>query len=79
MGCLVASENLAGYAFVGEVSGFDLSAFTAFAPQRLPIHGTMTAWERLSDDLELVRLDDASQPSMGVNAVLRAAADFIVT
>lgn len=57
MGCLVASENLAGYAFVGEVSGFDLSAFTAFAPQRLPIHGTMTAWERLSDDLELVRLD----------------------
>jgi type II protein arginine methyltransferase len=57
MGCLVASENLADYAFVGEVSGFDLSAFTAFAPQRLPIHGTMTAWERLSDDLELVRLD----------------------
>ncbi|PSJ42093.1 50S ribosomal protein L11 methyltransferase [Allosphingosinicella deserti] len=57
MGCLVASDNLADYAFVGDVSGFDLSAFTAFAPQRLPIHGTMTAWERLSDDLELVRLD----------------------
>lgn len=57
MGCLVASENLADYAFVGQVSGFDLSAFTAFAPQRLPIHGTMTGWERLSDDLELVRLD----------------------
>jgi len=57
MGCLVASENLADYAFVGAVSGFDLSAFTAFAPQRLPIHGTMTGWERLSDDLELVRLD----------------------
>jgi len=57
MGCLVASENLADYAFVGKVSGFDLSAFTAFAPQRLPIHGTMTAWDRLSDDLELVRLD----------------------
>jgi type II protein arginine methyltransferase len=57
MGCLVASENLTGYAFVDKVSGFDLSAFTAFAPQRLPIHGTMTAWERLSDDLELVRLD----------------------
>lgn len=56
-GCLVASENLADYAFVGDVSGFDLSAFTDFAPQRLPIHGTMTAWERLSDDLELVRLD----------------------
>lgn len=57
IGCLVASENLTDYAFVGEVSGFDLSAFTAFAPQRLPIHGTMTAWDRLSDDVELVRLD----------------------
>jgi type II protein arginine methyltransferase len=57
MGCLVASENLAAYAFVNDVSGFDLSAFTAFAPQRLPIHGTMTEWQRLSDDLELVRLD----------------------
>jgi type II protein arginine methyltransferase len=57
MGCLVASETLTGYAFVNDVSGFDLSAFTAFAPQRLPIHGTMTAWDRLSDDLELVRLD----------------------
>lgn len=57
MGCLVASDNLADYAFVGDVSGFDLSAFTAFAPQRLPIHGTMTGWQRLSDDLELVRLD----------------------
>ncbi|MDT8758667.1 50S ribosomal protein L11 methyltransferase [Sphingomonas psychrotolerans] len=57
MGCLVASDNLADYAFVGEVSGFDLSPFTAFAPQRLPIHGTMTGWQRLSDDVELVRLD----------------------
>ncbi|WP_294329234.1 50S ribosomal protein L11 methyltransferase [uncultured Sphingomonas sp.] len=57
MGCLVASDTLADYAFVGEVSGFDLSAFAAFAPQRLPIHGTMTGWQRLSDDVELVRLD----------------------
>jgi type II protein arginine methyltransferase len=57
IGCLVASETLADYAFVGEVSGFDLSLFTAFAPQRLPIHGTMTQWQRLSDDVELVRLD----------------------
>lgn len=61
MGCLVASENLAEYAFVGQVSGFDLSAFTDFAPQRLPIHGTMTGWDRLSDDLELVRLDLTQQ------------------
>lgn len=57
MGCLVASDTLADYAFVGEVSGFDLSAFAAFAPQRLPIHGTMTGWQRLSDDVELVHLD----------------------
>lgn len=57
VGCLVASDTLADYAFVGEVSGFDLSAFAAFAPQRLPIHGTMTGWQRLSDDIELVRLD----------------------
>lgn len=57
VGCLVASETLAEYAHVGEVSGFDLSAFAAFAPQRLPIHGTMTGWQRLSDDVELVRLD----------------------
>ncbi|MBO9711351.1 tetratricopeptide repeat protein [Sphingomonas sp.] len=57
IGCLVASETLAEYAFVGDVSGFDLSAFTAFAPLRLPIHGTMTAWQRLSDDVALVRLD----------------------
>jgi hypothetical protein len=71
MGCLVASENLAAYAFVGEVSGFDLSAFTAFAPQRLPIHGTMTAWERLSDDLELVRLDLTQKKHDAVLARLR--------
>jgi type II protein arginine methyltransferase len=57
MGCLVASDSLADYAFVGQVSGFDLSPFTSFAPQRLPVHGTMTAWNRLSDDVELVRLD----------------------
>lgn len=57
MGCLVASDVLAEYAFVNEVSGFDLSDFTAFAAQRLPIHGTMTAWQHLSNDFELVRLD----------------------
>lgn len=71
MGCLVASENLADYAFVGEVSGFDLSAFTAFAPQRLPIHGTMTAWDRLSDDVELVRLDLTQKKHDAVLAWLR--------
>lgn len=70
MGCLVASETLADYAFVGDVSGFDLSAFNALAQQRLPIHGTMTAWERLSGDLELVRLDLTQAKHDGVLARL---------
>lgn len=71
MGCLVASDALADYAFVGNVSGFDLSAFTAFAPQRLPIHGTMTAWQRLSDDVELVHLDLRQKKHDAVLARLR--------
>lgn len=70
MGCLVASDTLADYAFVGQVSGFDLSAFNALAQQRLPIHGTMTAWQRLSDDLELVRLDLTRHKHDGVLARL---------
>jgi type II protein arginine methyltransferase len=56
-GCLVESKLLDDYVFVGEVSGFDLSRFGAFAAQRLPIHGTMTDWRRLSADVELVRVD----------------------
>lgn len=57
MGCLVESPTLEDYSFVGEVSGFNLSRFGAFAPQKLPIHGTMTNWRRLSEDMELVRVD----------------------
>lgn len=84
MGCLVASETLADYAFVGQVSGFDLYAFNAFAPQRLPIHGTMTGWTRLSDDLELVRLDltqkkhDASLARLRVSVTTSGRAIGIV-
>lgn len=70
MGCLVASETLADYAFVGSVSGFDLSPFNALAQQRLPIHGTMTGWDRLSDDHELVRLDLTQAKHDGVLARL---------
>ncbi len=70
MGCLVASDTLADYAFVGDVSGFDLSPFNALAQQRLPIHGTMTGWERLSDDVELVRLDLTQTKHDGVLARL---------
>lgn len=57
MGCLVESPVLADYVFVDEVSGFDVSRFGALAPAKLPIHGTMTAWKRLSSDVELVHLD----------------------
>jgi type II protein arginine methyltransferase len=57
IGCLVASENLAAYSNVGQVSGFDLSAFNCLAPERLPLHGTMTSWQRLSGDFEITAVD----------------------
>lgn len=57
IGCLVESAVLADYVFVGEVSGFDVSRFGALAAQKLPIHGTMTDWKRLSRDVELLRID----------------------
>jgi len=57
IGCLVESAVLADYVFVDKVSGFDVSRFGALAAQKLPIHGTMTDWKRLSDDIELLRID----------------------
>ncbi len=57
IGCLVESQVLADYVFVDQVSGFDISRFGALASPRLPIHGTMTDWKRLSDDVELVHID----------------------
>jgi type II protein arginine methyltransferase len=57
IGCLVESNVLADYVFVDKVSGFDVSRFGALAAQKLPIHGTMTDWKRLSDDIELLRID----------------------
>ncbi|KAA0692521.1 tetratricopeptide repeat protein [Neorhizobium sp. P12A] len=57
LGCLVASDTLAEYAHVQTASGFDVSRFNALAPNRLPLHGTMTGWTRLSDDFELVSID----------------------
>lgn len=57
MGCLVESPVLSDYVFVDQVSGFDVSAFGALGPAKLPIHGTMTDWRRLSRDLELVHID----------------------
>lgn len=57
MGCLVESQVLADYVFVDQVSGFDVSRFGALAAPKLPIHGTMTDWRRLSGDVELVHID----------------------
>jgi Ribosomal protein L11 methyltransferase (PrmA)/Tetratricopeptide repeat len=57
VGCLVESDVLSAYTFVGEVAGFDVSPFGALAAQRLPVHGTMTAWRRLSPDIDLLRID----------------------
>ncbi len=57
IGCLVESRVLEDYVFVDKVSGFDVSAFGGLAAQKLPIHGTMTDWKRLSGDVELVRID----------------------
>lgn len=57
IGCLVESRVLNDYVFVNEVSGFDVSRFGALAAQKLPIHGTMTDWKRLSRDVELLRID----------------------
>jgi predicted RNA methylase len=61
VGCLVASAVLDQYAFVNNVSGFDVSPFAALSPARLPVHGTMTSWRRLSDDFDLVRIDLAAR------------------
>ena len=57
VGCLVESDALSKYAFVGDVSGFDISPFGALAAQRLPVHGAMTSWRRLSGDIDLLRID----------------------
>ncbi len=57
VGCLVESDLLSQYAFVGNVSGFDVSPFNALSTQRLPLHGTMTSWRRLSADVDLLRID----------------------
>lgn len=57
VGCLVESDVLDKYAAVNIVSGFDVSPFAELAPSRLPVHGIMTSWRRLSDDFDLVRID----------------------
>lgn len=57
IGCLVESKVLADYVFVDRVSGFDVSRFGALSAPKLPVHGTMTEWKRLSGDVELVHID----------------------
>jgi tetratricopeptide (TPR) repeat protein len=56
-GCLVASDTLSAYSNVRHVSGFDVSRFNTLAPIRLPVHGTMSGWTRLSGDFEIASLD----------------------
>lgn len=56
-GCLIESEVLAKHAHVQNVSGFDVAPFGALAAQRVPVHGSMTSWRRLSDDHDLVHID----------------------
>jgi type II protein arginine methyltransferase len=56
-GCLIESDVLSKYAFVDKVSGFDVSPFTSLASQRLPVHGKLTSWRRLSGDHDLVHID----------------------
>jgi type II protein arginine methyltransferase len=57
IGCLVESDVLSTYSFVDMVSGFDVSEFTRLAANRLPVHGSMTGWRRLSPDIELQTID----------------------
>jgi predicted RNA methylase len=61
VGCLVESDVLSQYAFVKDVAGFDVSPFSALSAQRLPVHGTMTSWRRLSRDVDLLRIDLAAK------------------
>lgn len=57
VGCLVGGEELAKQAFVRDAAGFDVSAFGALSTNRLPVYGDEPAWERLSDDFDMVRFD----------------------
>jgi len=57
VGCLVESDLLSSYTVVRNVSGFDVSPFSALSAQRLPVHGTMTSWRRLSSDIDLLTID----------------------
>lgn len=81
IGCLVESATLADYVFVDEVSGFDLSRFSALAAQKLPIHGTMTHWKRLSEDTELLRFDltCTAHPAELNSVGIKVMADGIAT
>lgn len=74
MGCLVESAVLSDYTFVNEVSGFDVSRFGGLSASKLPIHGTMTDWTRLSEDVELVHIDLTKREHPSDIQVLRIAA-----
>lgn len=71
LGCVIESDVLANCAFVDQVSGFDVSPFTELASTRLPVHGKLTPWRRLSEDHDLVHLDLRARRHEGAYQKLR--------
>lgn len=56
-GMLVGGTMAERMTFVGSVSGFDLSPFNAFTPQRRFVPGSGYGWERMSEDADLLTFD----------------------
>ena len=57
MGCIVTSAKLDQLVRVDMVSGFSMAEFSAYAPHKLHVHGGLSDWTRLSDDVPLVSMD----------------------
>jgi len=74
MGYLAGGPTLQGALFVDRISGFDLSAFNAFAPSMLATALDQVPHEILSDDIELMRFDlrDRKFPAAEVRLPIKA-------
>jgi type II protein arginine methyltransferase len=74
MGYLAGGPTLEGMLYVHRISGFDLSAFNAFAPSMLATALDQVPHEVLSDDTELMRFDlrEKKFPAGGVSLALKA-------
>jgi tetratricopeptide (TPR) repeat protein len=57
MGFLIGGEAVGGMLSAGQIKGFDLSSFNAFAPPRLVVSLDSVAFKTLSADIELLRFD----------------------